>query len=81
MSARADRPDMQRIIDEGAERAKQLNKVGMDVWLEKDGGHVVPTKTRSLPWQLGHGAWVVQVEGVAGGYNILRITPRPLKPL
>ena len=35
------------------------------------------TKTRSEPWQLGHGAWVVAVEGVAGGIAMSHIERIP----
>lgn len=35
------------------------------------------TKTRSEPWQLGHGAWVVQVEGIAGGIALSHIERIP----
>lgn len=35
------------------------------------------TKTRSEPWQLGHGDWVVAVEGVAGGIAMSHIERIP----
>lgn len=35
------------------------------------------TKTRSEPWQLGHGAWVVAVEGIAGGVALSHIERIP----
>jgi len=80
MNALEGKPNPQDIMVAEAERRRQINKIGMDVWREDDDGHMIPTKTRSLPWQLGHGRWVVAVEGIAGGYDLLRITPRPLKP-
>ena len=43
-----------------------------------DDGSWWHTKTRSLPWQLGHGQWVVSLEGKAGGYAFDRI--REAKP-
>ena len=33
------------------------------------------TKIRSEPWQLGHGEWVVKVEGKAGGVSISHLKP------
>lgn len=35
------------------------------------------TKTRSEPWQLGHGDWVVAVEGIAGGIGMSHIERIP----
>lgn len=35
------------------------------------------TRTRSEPWQLGHGAWVVAVEGYAGGIALTHIERIP----
>jgi hypothetical protein len=29
--------------------------------------------TRSEPWQLGHGAWVVSLEGKAGGFDVTKL--------
>lgn len=47
---------------------------GTAVRIAEDDGSVTHTKTRSLPWQLGHGAWVVLVEGRAGGYSCERMS-------
>lgn len=35
------------------------------------------TKTRSEPWQLGHGDWVVAVEGIPGGIAMSHIERIP----
>lgn len=35
------------------------------------------TKTRSEPWQLGHGDWVVAVDGVAGGVALTHVEHIP----
>jgi hypothetical protein len=48
--------------------------VGTPVVVTKDDGSQIHTKTRSTPWQLGHGAWVVSVEGISGGYDLSRIS-------
>lgn len=47
---------------------------GTAVNVRKDGGEVVSTKTRSMPWMLG-GTAVIQVEGISGGYSLERVSP------
>jgi hypothetical protein len=56
----------------GAERAKQL-KLGMAVQYEAGPGRLIVTAIRSEPWQLGHGQWVVCVEGVSGGVDCAKV--------
>ena len=46
---------------------------GTSVLLRLDNGTQITTRTRSLPWQLGHGAWVVLVEGKSGGWALERV--------
>jgi hypothetical protein len=41
----------------------------------KDLGEVVETRTRSHAWTLGHGAAVVLLEGISGGYALERVIP------
>ena len=53
---------------------------GTSVIVRKDDGSDFPTKTRSKPWQLGHGDWVVSVEGIAGGYALGRVRLAPERP-
>lgn len=48
---------------------------GSTVTVRLDNGNIVITTTRSEPWQLGHGTWVVSLEGRAGGYALDRVTP------
>lgn len=54
-------------------KREDFPKIGTDVLyfpvLPDPTGDFPPkrTKTRSEPWQLGHGEWVVAVEGIAGG--------------
>jgi hypothetical protein len=49
---------------------------GTAVNVRLDDGTIWPTKTRSLPWMLDHGAWVVMIEGRAGSYDLERVTVR-----
>jgi hypothetical protein len=62
----------QQAID--AEKAAALT-VGQEVDLVLDNGAKMRTRTRSEPWQLGHGAWVVMVEGKTGGWALERVLP------
>lgn len=45
---------------------------GTTVDVLEDNGSVTRTWTRSRPWQLGYGAWVVLLEDRAGGYSLER---------
>jgi hypothetical protein len=44
---------------------------------ERPGGRCLVTKTRSMAWELGHGAAVVAVDGLAGGIALTHIQPLP----
>ena len=46
---------------------------GTPVLLRLDDGSQLSTRTRSVPWQLGHGAWVVLVYGKSGGWALERV--------
>lgn len=46
---------------------------GSSVFVLDDLGKLWSTKTRSAPWKLGHGTWVVLLEGRTGGYDVGRI--------
>ena len=48
--------------------------IGTEVNVLLDDGTIWRTHTRSEPWQLGHGQWVVALEGRAGGYALDRVT-------
>lgn len=50
---------------------------GTSVTVRKDGGEVVATKTRSMPWMVGATA-VILVDGISGGYALERV--RPVSP-
>jgi hypothetical protein len=43
------------------------------VKLRLDSGVVIETRTRSKPWQLGSGHWVVAVVGRTGGFKLQRV--------
>ena len=62
-------------IQESYSAAMLLDEVGMPVIVIEDNGQEAHTRLRSLPWTLGHGAWVVSVEGKSGGYDCARIRP------
>ena len=64
-----------RLIELSAEKAALLTSAGMLVTVRTDSGAVRETRTTSRPWQLGHGAWVVSLEGFSGGYDCGRVTP------
>lgn len=51
-------------------------KKGALVQVRKDDGSLVYSRCLSDPWQLGHGAWVIKLEGFSGGYAIERVYPR-----
>ncbi len=46
---------------------------GTSVQYIDDGGLIHYTVTRSEPWQLGGGQWVVLLEGRSGGYSLNRV--------
>ncbi len=49
---------------------------GTDVTVIRDDGSKWLTRTRTDPWQLGDGTWVVALEGKAGGYALERVRRR-----
>ena len=46
----------------------QALEPGDRVLVRHDDGHVCRHTVTGKPWQLGHGAWVVKLDGVSGGY-------------
>lgn len=64
-----------RLIELSAEKAALLTSVGMLVTARLDNGSTRETRTTSRPWKLGHGAWVVSLEGFSGGYDCGRVMP------
>ena len=69
------RQRIRKHIAESYAAAQKLDTIGMAVILTEDNGQLTHTKLTSLPWTLGHGAWVVKVEGKSGGYDCARIRP------
>lgn len=70
--------DLKKLREQG-DHIRTDTPEGTPVLWIKDDGSVTQTKTRSLPWKLGSGQWVVKIIGIAGGYAIERIRylPRP----
>jgi hypothetical protein len=50
--------------------------VGTDVVIRMDDGKLVHSRVKYAPWQLGHGQWVVGIEGMAGGIRLDRVQRR-----
>lgn len=47
--------------------------VGTSVIVKTDVKGEWQTRTRSVPWQLGDGTWVISLEGRVGGWNLERV--------
>jgi hypothetical protein len=66
---------MKKHKQEAERAAMKLDRVGMDIVVELDGGQMVHTKTESLPWTLSCGLYVVKIAGMSGGYDCARVKP------
>lgn len=54
--------------------AERLNlQPGQKVIVRMDDGTKVEKTVRTIPWQLGHGEWVVGLKGISGGYLLSRV--------
>jgi hypothetical protein len=51
----------------------ELLKNGMAVKYYEDDGSITLAQTRSEPWMLGHGQWVIKITGKTGGVDCARI--------
>lgn len=69
------RPQMQ--VPSKATHLSPTAPSGTRVWVVEDNFGVTITETRSAPWQLGHGQWVVLLVGRTGGFMIERVFPAP----
>ena len=49
------------------------------IWQPGEQDNSVDTVTRSEPWQLGHGEWVVKVVGHSGGVAVSHLAVLPLE--
>ena len=67
--------EIQRRLKASYLAAMKLDRIGMGVRVRRDDGAEMLTTLASLPWSLGHGAWVAKVVGISGGYDCARITP------
>lgn len=55
---------------------RRLLRPGDRVVVRMDHGHPVGDDIYTVkhePWQLGHGAWVIGLEGISGGYDLSRV--------
>jgi len=48
-------------------------KIGAKVRVTKDDGSVIESTVKYAPWQLGHGQWVIGIDGISGGYMLERV--------
>ncbi len=48
-------------------------KKGDKVIYTDDFGKQHETTATSKPWQLGHGDWVIKLDGIRGGYDLERV--------
>ncbi len=71
-----------------AEVLKALIKAGPEggvavrywpVWMKSDQDNFVDTTTRSEPWMLGHGEWVVSLKGKSGGHAVSHCALLPIQ--
>jgi hypothetical protein len=62
-----------------AEEWNNTHRPGIGVIVRMDDGKRKWTRTRSEAWNLGHGQPVVMLEGIAGGYDLSRVTPMELQ--
>lgn len=53
---------------------KRALRVGDRVVVRMDDGTDQAWAVRCEPWQLGHGIWVVGLDGISGGYALGRVT-------
>lgn len=52
---------------------KTKMKVGTHVNVTKDDGSIFRSTVKFAPWRLGHGQWVIGINGIAGGYDLNRV--------
>lgn len=65
------RPQKQSVTKE------QLSiRSGDPVIYRNDLGENIGSVATSESWQLGHGDWVIKLEGVSGGYDLSRVRLR-----
>jgi hypothetical protein len=52
---------------------------GDRVSVRRDDGRVEEREVRLPAWQLGHGAWVIGLKGISGGYSLERVESRAVE--
>lgn len=52
---------------------RQRLKPGDRVLVTDDKGREAEYLVKAAPWQLGHGAWVIGLAGISGGYSLARV--------
>jgi hypothetical protein len=52
-------------------------KPGDVVAVRMDDGTYKQCTVKYAPWQLGHGEWVIGLQGIAGGYRLSRVVAVP----
>ena len=55
---------------------KILLKPGDEVIVRDDDGREGAWVVKYAPWQLGHGDWVIGLQGKSGGYDLERVVAR-----
>ena len=50
---------------------------GTPVFVVRDTGDILETTTRSIAWLIPSGSVLVSVKGIAGGYRLSRVIPKP----
>lgn len=73
------RAQIERELRKGADHATLISQQcasGVPVTVLNDDGSTTETVTTSQPWQLGHGQWIVKLQGYSGGYDCARVTIR-----
>lgn len=53
---------------------KRQLQIGDRVVVRDDSGTDAVFDVKVGPWQLGHGAWVIGLKGISGGYALDRVT-------
>ncbi len=75
MSRAARRPDPFHVPQVDLNRAQRW-PIGQMVTVTQDDGSAIDSYTRSAPWRLDSGTWVILVAGFAGCYALARVTER-----
>lgn len=75
MNRAARRPDPLYVAQADVDRATRW-PIGQPVTVTQDNGSALDTYTRSAPWRLDSGTWVILLAGFAGCYALARVAER-----